>query len=98
MGVFTKKQKQASERLYETEVKEYLHEQDGFKHILMINSFSRWANQAFTVENKYTTQINEVMDRMQEDGYEIIDIKLESQYDQGSSGGATGFNTLIIYK
>ena len=42
----------------------------------MVNSFSKWINQNFGCEDKYTTQIDEIISSMQLDGYEIVDIKL----------------------
>jgi len=41
--------------------KKYLYQKHGFMHVLMINSFSKWTNQNFGVEDKYTTRINEIL-------------------------------------
>lgn len=64
----------------------------------MINSFSKLLNQIFGCEDKYTTQIDEIVTCMQKDGYEIVDIKFNSIPGQGMSKEMEGFNTLIIYK
>ena len=35
---------------------------------------------------------------MQEDGYEIIDVKFNSLTNQGITGMMEGFHTLIVYR
>lgn len=71
---------------------------DSFVHVLMVNSFSKWINQNFGVEDKYTTQLDEIVTELQSDGYEIVDIKFNSLQNQGLSGQQEGFNTLIMYR
>lgn len=97
MGIFTTNQTDAAIAVYE-ETKKYLKEKDGNIHILMINSFSKLGNQVFGCEDKYTTQLNIILDGLQRDGYEIIDIKFNSLVGQGIMGNQEGFNTLILYK
>ena len=97
MGLFTATQASTAITVYE-ETKKHLKEKDGNIHILMINSFSKLTNQTFGCENKYTTQLNVILDGLQNDGYEIIDIKFNSLANQGLSGNLEGFNTLILYK
>lgn len=98
MGFFSKVQQQDSERVYLKEVKPFLKEKDGLTHMVMINSFSKWLNNVFCCENKFTTQIDEILIDMQQDGYEIIDVKFNSLANQGMTGSAEMFHTLIIYK
>ncbi|MGO3731578.1 MAG: hypothetical protein ACTJHC_00220 [Vagococcus sp.] len=98
MGLFSNNQKIAASNIYEKEVKVNLHEKDGLTHVLMINSFSKWLNQNFGVDDKYTNQLNQIITNMQNDGYEIVDIKLNSIQGQGLSGQMEGFHTLITYK
>lgn len=97
MGFFTKNQESVANTIYEA-TKKYLKEKDGKTHIVMINSFSKWANQNFECEDKYTTQIDTIISAMQNDGYEIIDVKFNSVQNQGLTGQMEGFHTLIIYK
>lgn len=97
MGFFTNAQKADADTTYE-KAKKYLKQKDGKIHIIMINSFSKWLNQAFECEDKYTTQIDEIISKMQDDGYEIMDIKINSIQNQGITGQMEGFHTLIIYK
>lgn len=73
MGFFNTTQKEEAKTVYE-KAKKNLKPKDGKKHILMINSFSKWLNQGFECESKYTTQIEEIISNMQNDGYEILDI------------------------
>lgn len=97
MGIFTAVQEQMANETYE-KCKKYLRPKDGKVHVLMINSFSKLANQTFECENKYTTQLNTIVEGLQNDGYEVIDIKFNSLMNQGFTGQNEGFNTLIIYK
>lgn len=97
MGLFTTNQADAANSVYE-ETKKYLKEKDGNIHILMINSFSKLGNQVFGCEDKYTTQLNVILDGLQQDGYEIVDIKFNSLVGQGIMSNQEGFNTLILYK
>lgn len=97
MGLFTSNQKTVANTVYE-KAKKYLKPKDGKKHIIMINSFSKWLNQNFECEDKYTTQIDEILTCMQRDGYEILDIKFNSLMNQGIMGQMEGFHTLITYK
>lgn len=98
MGIFTKGQKALAENIYEKSVKPFLKEKDGFTHVIMINSFSKLVNQNFGCEDKYTTQIDTILMGMQQEGYEIVDIKFNSLQGQGLGKLMEGFNTLITYK
>lgn len=97
MGLFSGGQKAVAQNVYE-KMKTYLKEKDGKVHVVMVNSFSKWINQNFECENKYTTQIDEILCSMQNDGYEIIDVKFNSLMNQGVLGQMEGFHTLIVYK
>lgn len=97
MGMFTKSQQNTANYIYE-KAKKYIVPRDGLVHVIMFNSFSKLANQSFECETKYTTQLNELITDMQRDGREIVDIKLGVLQNQGITGQAEGFNTLIMYK
>lgn len=97
MGLFTNTQKSTANTVYEA-LKKYLKPKDGMVHVVMINSFSKLANQVFGCDDKYTTQIDEIVMNMQNDGYVIVDIKFNSLMGQGLTGNSEGFNTLIMYK
>lgn len=98
MGLFNKSEKEPPKSIYETMFKSYMKGKDGKIHIIMVNSFSKWLNQNFGCENKYTEQIDAILLGIQEDGYEIVDIKFNSLQNQGLAGQMEGFNTLIMYK
>lgn len=98
MNFFKGNQQASAENLYQNQIKPELCEKDGNIHIIMINSFSKWLNQMFGVESKYTNQIGKIINKMQEDGYEIVDIKFNSMQNQGLFQECEGFNTLIMYK
>ncbi len=97
MGMFTKNQKNTATVIY-ADTKKFLKPKDGNIHVVMINSFGKVLNQIFGCEDKYTVQIDEIVSRMQEDGYEIVDIKFNSIQGQGLSKEMEGFHTLIMYK
>lgn len=97
MGLFTKSQERAASSVYET-VRGYLKPKDGGVHVVMINSFSKFLNQNFGCEDKYTSQIDFILHCMQVDGYEILDVKFNSIQGQGLSGSSEGFHTLIMYR
>ena len=98
MGMFAKAKTKISENAYENSVKPHLKEKDGLTHIVMVNGFGKWINQAFGCEDKYTEQIDYILTSMQQDGYEIVDMKLTALQNQGVAGMMEGFNTLIMYK
>lgn len=98
MGLFTKSQRNAAQSIFERKVKPFLKEKDGYTHVVMINSFSKFCNKNFDCEDKYTTQIDEILTNMQKLGYEIVDIKLGVVKNQGLAGEMEGYNTLIMYK
>ena len=83
MGIFTKGQRNIATSVYE-DAKKYLKPKDGHTHVVMFNSFSKLNNEIFCCEDKYTTQIDEIVSRMQDDGYEIVDIKVTILQNQGS--------------
>lgn len=98
MGLISKSQKIAAETTLEKEVIPNLVERDGVQHILMISSSGKRHSQNFNIDEKYTIQINEILTYMQEEGYEIIDIKPNVIVGSGLGGDVHGFYTLIIYK
>lgn len=98
MGLFNNVQKATSVSIYESQIKPRLKDKDGLTHIVMVNSFSKWLNQNFGCEDKYTTQIDEILTAMQKDGYEILDVKFNSIQGQGLTKQMEGYHTLITYK
>lgn len=98
MGMFTNNQQATAQAVYERQVKPFLKERDGLIHVVMINSFSKWINQNFGIEDKYTTQLDEIIVDLQKDGYDLLDIKLGVIQDQGLSKTAEGFYTMILYR
>ncbi len=89
MGMFDKNYEKSAQNTYE-EIKKYLKPKNGNKYILLIHTGITNGNKP---EALYTIKINEIVENMQNDGYEIIDIKLEIGGTQGLS-----YETLIVYK
>lgn len=75
------------------EIKESLKEKDGKVHIIMINGKSFLALKELECLNKYTNEVDSVLSFMQDDGYEIIDVK-----HQFISDSSRQYITLIMYK
>ncbi len=63
---------------------------DGNKHILLIHIGISNGNKP---DETYTEKINQIIENIQNKGYEIVDVKLEIGGTQGLS-----YETLIIYK
>lgn len=95
MGLFDKNIEKSANNNYE-EIKKYLKPKDNRKHIIMINTMSKSVTNGWECENKYTLQIDTIMENMQNDGYEIIDIKIDSTNQ--SVENMFLIRTLIIYK
>ena len=90
------KQEKNADNVYET-AKKYLKPKDGKMHIAMFDSTGKVFSQPFECESKYTTEIDAIISAMQNDGYEIIDIKVNTIYIQGTIP-TTSFHTLIMYR
>ena len=97
MGFFTNTQKAVATNIY-AQMRQYVVPKDGLVHVLMVNSFSKWLNQNFECENKYTTQLDCILTGLQRDGHEIVDVKFNSVKNQGLTGEMEGFHTLILYR
>lgn len=97
MALFSGYQKNTAQNVY-ANMRPYLAQKDGAVHVVLINSFSQLANQVFKCDEKYTAEIDYVLNCMQREGYEILDIKFNSIPNQGMTGNRTGFNTLITYR
>ncbi len=91
MGIFTRKQKDTAENIYEKNIKKNLKKKDGFIHVLLINSNNGVLKYEFECDDKYTTYIDTVISAMQSDGYEIVDIKFQRHSPRIS-------HTLVMYK
>lgn len=95
MGTFTGIQASTAQNVY-ARMRPMLHK-DGKLHVTMVNSFSKFANQVFLCDDKYTTQIDMILSLMQQDGFQIVDVKINSVQGQGLLKIMEGFHTLITY-
>lgn len=84
MPKYTDIYEENAEVAYE-EIKKSLKPKDGFVHVILLSSMLQVKFKILCCDHKYTTQINYFLQRMQEDGYEILDVKLQ-------------VGTLITYK
>ena len=96
MGMFDKNYEKSIDNI-EDDIKKYLSPKDGNTHIILINSMTKSMTNGWECENKYTLQIDGILKKIQDEGYEIVDIKFESM-QQPMVGNAFLIRTLIIYK
>lgn len=74
---------------------------DGLLHVLLLDSFTSYPFQKWPdiePERTYNSKINEVLVGMQKNGYEIVDVKFDANFDKGSMKEMWCVNTLIMYK
>ena len=71
MGLFDKNYEKSADNVYSSDIKQYCKPKDGKTHILMINSSSKATTNGWECENKYTIQIDNILEMMQDDGYDI---------------------------
>lgn len=74
-------------------IKESLKEKDGKVHIVMIKGRISLPYEELECENKYTNEVDSIVSSMQDDGYEIIDVKYQLIGDT-----SIRYSTLIMYK
>ena len=96
MGLFDKGYEKSTENLYGN-IEKYLKPKDGKKHIIMLNTMSKSTTNGLECEDKYTIQIDNIIEKMQSSGYEIIDIKIDNTMFQ-SMGTAFLIRTSITYR
>ncbi len=94
MGLFDKNFEKSTSELYKG-IKEYLNPKDGNKHVVLINTTSKLTTNGMECENKYTIQVNGIIEEMQKDGYDILDVKLDAS--QQIMGNMVLIRTLVIY-
>ena len=88
MSIFNQKIKQGIE-IY----KEDLKPKNGNTHILLIETIVAYE---YKQKKEYMSKINDFLDYMQENNYEIIDIKFHIDDDNTISGCL--YETMILYK
>lgn len=94
MGLFDKNFEKSVNELYQ-DIKKYLSPKDGKKHVVLINTTSKTLTNGMECDNKYTIQINGVIEEMQQEGYEILNIRMDAS--QQVMGNMTLIRTLIEY-
>lgn len=96
MGLFNVSQKASGRHVFSDEVNSRLIS-DGLVHVIMIESIAKFDSTHFTVDGKYTNQINAILTGIQKKGYQILNIQNSSV--TGNKVSATiEFTTLISYQ
>ena len=83
--------------IYE-KIRKHLKEKDGKVHIVMINSQIDFSREEFECSSKYTNEIDRVLSSMQDEGYEIIDVKYDIRKDSDGLSFYDYYRTLIMYR
>lgn len=83
--------------IYE-KIKKHLKEKDGKVHIVMINSQIDFSREEFECSSKYTNEIDRVLSSMQDEEYEIIDVKYDIRKDSDGRSYYDYYRTLIMYR
>lgn len=107
MGIFSSEKiseiRGDKETVYSS-IKKLLKIKDGKIHILAVTNSCSKEDYMFVPEEKYTEQIDTIISCMQDNGYEIIDIKATSLVRLGSQGAISSggsierVHTLIMYR
>lgn len=81
-------------------IKEFLKAKDGKVHIVMIHSKNKSSYDEFECASNYTNEIDNILSSMQDDGYEIINVKYQTIRDSYglSIPKFEYYRTLIMYK
>lgn len=88
MSIFDQRIKQGIDNY-----KENLKPKNGNIHIILIETI---VDNEYKQKQEYMTKINNFLDYMQENSYEIIDIKLNISAERSMKGYV--YETMIIYK
>lgn len=95
-----KEQREYLKQLKETkeEVQKNLKPKDGKYHIVLIKSeYSYWTSISYNVcDNQYILGIENILEMMQDDGYEIVDIKIVGI--QTGQGYTSRIEVIVVYK
>lgn len=84
----------ASGRTYEV-FKTKLAEKDGKVHVIIFNIFDKLFGAGTGIVKDYT-KVDLLLSCIQDDGYEVMDVKLSS--NEGSGGFTNGYCVLITYR
>lgn len=80
-------------------ISKQLSPKDGKTHTVMVSSFSSLKRlNYFVCDVKYSNELNYIVSSMQDEGYEIIDVKVCALPNQGLTKKRIGYSTLILYK
>lgn len=87
----------ADEHKYE-EIVPYLHEKDGYRHILLLTGFAKMTSKPFECEEKFTLQLDDFITHMQKNDYELLDVKVSPIGNSNVLGTASGYSVCIVYR
>lgn len=78
-----------------SKIEKFLIAKDGNIHTLMVNIRLKGRTQKLYVDDGFNSKINDVLDGMQKNGYEIINITNSSYI---TTFGNVYYQTLVMYK
>ena len=78
--MFGKIRKEAAKSILDSsEYTNTIKPKNGNVHIMLVDSFSGTGEgSVLQIEEKYSNQVNEILDKLQSNGYEIVDVKVNS--------------------
>ena len=95
MGIFDYYSEEPSDNLYEG-VKKYLKPRNGKKQVILLTSKTKPSTYKLECDNKYTLEVGKFLEEMQNEGYEIVDVKIEMLETAGSTVATA--RTLVTYQ
>lgn len=78
-------------------VQKNLKPKDGKCHVVLVKSKARYLTGYKICDNQYAIELEDILEMIQNKGYEIIDIKMIG-IEEGSVYGTTRVETIIIYR
>lgn len=97
MGIFKSKREGSARQEVEDAISS-VPEPDGRIHVMLVRSFGQtFGSGIFGADQKYNEQMNEVLNVLQDKGFEIIRVDVNTVPAQGVTG-ADRYDTLITYR
>lgn len=79
-------------------IKPYLKKKDGYRHVVILQSYTNLTTGFFECEKMCTLQTDDFLVHMQKDGYEVIDVKISPIGNPSIIGAVSGYSIVIGYK
>ena len=98
MGLFSQQTKDNYHTAMAGHTLKELKPKDGKIHVIVFRTFSKAAVNVFGCDEKYTNEMDSILVEMQNKGYEIVDVKINTLSNQGATGQRDGYITCVTYR